>query len=232
MLSCEARVLESEHGDRQDVANETDPVVLKSLPASLLELEDVDEEELVPMKTKPSSQPELEDVDEDELVPMKTKPSSQPELEDVDENELVPVKTKPSSRPELSELEDSLAAKEPTLEAGLPLRKPQLEEILPEKSLEVSPNVGGRATENQTNEPEVLDALDAHAPHAHLLLVEELVHVFTSHQWNRDDSELQLAKLSASWREKKTSITAAEAANCAVEACMKARQGLIEAINI
>ena len=227
MLSCEARVLESEHGDRQDVANETDPVVLKSLPASLPELEDVDEDELVPMKTKPSSQPELEDVDEDELVPMKTKPSSQPELEDVDENELVPVKTKPSSRPELSELEDSLAAKEPTLEAGLPLRKPQLEEILPEKSLEVSlANVGGRTT-NQTNEPEVLDA---HAQH--LLLVEELVHVFTSHQWNRDDSELQLAKLSASWREKKTSITAAEAANCAVEACMKARQGLIEAINI
>ena len=69
-------MLESEHGDRQDVANETDPVVLKSLPASLPELEDVDEDELVPMKTKPSSQPELEDVDEDELVPMKTKPSS------------------------------------------------------------------------------------------------------------------------------------------------------------
>ena len=200
---------------------------MKTKPSSQPELEDVDEDELVPMMTKPSSQPELEDVDEDELVPMKTKPSSQPELEDVDENELVPVKTKPSSRPELSELEDSLAAKEPTLEAGLPLRKPQLEEILPEKSLEVSlANVGGRTT-NQTNEPEVLDA---HAQH--LLLVEELVHVFTSHQWNRDDSELQLAKLSASWREKKTSITAAEAANCAVEACMKARQGLIEAINI
>ena len=89
----------------------------------------------------------------------------------------------------------------------------------------LSPNLDGSGKQ-QTNPAETLDA-----SLQRLVLVEELVDVFTSHQWDPKDSEMQLARLRTNWQEKRRTMTEAEATSCVVEASMKARLGFGPAQN-
>lgn len=200
----------------------------KTQPINQPELEGIDKDELVhfiPGKTEPFNQAEVEGTEEDELVPVKTEPSNQPELEGIEEDELVPVETEPSKQPLL---EYVVEEKEPILEKVFFRRMDDQEGIIREEEtvdFALSPNLDGSGKQ-QTNPAETLDA-----SLQRLVLVEELVDVFTSHQWDPKDSEMQLARLRTNWQEKRRTMTEAEATSCVVEASMKARLGFGPAQN-
>jgi len=165
-------------------------------------LQEFVENDAVAFKSIPASLPELEELpDEDMLAPVKTMPSSQPELEDV-EDELVPLKT-------ISGQEDQKAESEGMVDHQITGPKREAES----SNLTDCALVVGQ-TWNESETP-----VDEHL--RHLLLVEELVVVFSSHRWN-GESEEQLVRLKEDWHEKRN-MTTAEATHCAVEARMRAR---------
>ncbi len=168
-------------------------------------------------KPMPASLPELEELpDEDMLAPVKTMPSSQPELEDVDEDELVPLKTVSGQEDQNMCEEEARVLVEAESEGMVEDR----EITRPKPEVAGSSNLGDSAllvvgqTRNESETP-----VDEHL--RHLLLVEELIVVFSSHRWNGELEE-QLVRLKEDWHEKRK-MTTAEATHCAVEARMRAR---------